>query len=132
VCCVRIAVENGRARIFAPYELRELIKTFPGRRWHPDAKCWSVPAGTVDALASALRAAGQTVFFTAGGTDNRRPAAPSTPGRTWAEHLFAAVGPTHADATYRAMSKVLHPDTGGDTVLMQQLNAARRALGADR
>lgn len=127
----RIAVDDGRARIYAPYELRELIKTFPGRRWHSDAKCWSVPADSVDALADALRAAGQRVFFTAGGADDRRPPSPSTPTRTWAEHLFAAVGPAHADATYRAMSKVLHPDTGGDTALMQQLNAARRALGGD-
>ena len=91
-----------------------------------------MPADSVDALAGALRAAGQHVFFTAGGADNRRAPSPGTPDRTWAEHLFAAVGPAHADATYRAMSKVLHPDTGGDTVLMQQLNAARRALGGDR
>ena len=128
----RISVENGRARIFAPYELRELIKTFPGRRWHPDQKCWSVPAETVDALADAFRAAGQRVFFTVGGTDDRRPPSPSTPTRTWAEHLFVAVGPARADATFRAMAKVLHPDVGGDTTLMQQLNTARRAMGGAR
>jgi len=116
-----------------PYELRELVKTFQGRRWHPDLKCWSVWTDQVDALADVLRAAGRAVYFTAGGNGQRPSATPSTPTPTWAEHLFAAVGPSRTDAAYRAMSKVLHPDTGnGDTVLMQQLNAARRGLDGAR
>jgi hypothetical protein len=129
----RVRVEAELAYVFAPYELRELIKTFPGRRWHPDLKCWSVPAYQVDALADVLRAGGQPVYFTAGGNGQRPSATPSTPTRTWAEHLFAAVGPSRTDAAYRAMSKVLHPDAdNGDTVLMQQLNAGRRGLDGAR
>jgi hypothetical protein len=125
----RIAVVGDFAHVFAPFELRELIKTFPGRRWLPEAKCWRVDASMVNALADVLRAAGQEVFFIAGGSDASRPSSPSTPSPTWAEHLFAAVGPTRHDAAYRALSKVLHPDVdNGDKVLMQQLNAARPQL----
>ena len=119
------------AQVYAPYELRELVKTFPGRRWLPDLKCWRVDTIYVDALADALRAVGEAVFFTNGGRGTSRPLSPSTPSPTWAEHLFAAVGAARHDATYKAMSKVLHPDTGnGDTRLMQQLNAARLRVGA--
>ena len=118
------------AHVYAPYQLRELVKTFPSRRWMPDLKCWRVDAVYVDALADVLRAAGETVYFTAGGTDEHRTS-PSTPSPTWAESLFEAIGPARHDAAYRALSKVLHPDTGnGDTRLMQQLNAARLRVGA--
>ncbi|WP_280300972.1 hypothetical protein [Nocardia neocaledoniensis] len=46
---------------------------------------------------------------------------------TWAEQLFLAVGGARADAVFKALAKILHPDVGkaGDTVLMQQLNDAR-------
>jgi hypothetical protein len=128
----RITVVGVYAHVYAPYQLRELIKTFPGRRWLPDLKCWRVDASMVNALADALRAAGEDVFFTAGGRDTSRPSSPSTPSPTWAEHLFAAVGPARHDAAYRALSKVLHPDVdSGDRVVMQQLNDARPQLPGD-
>ena len=125
----RVAVLGDFAHVYAPYELRDLVKSFPGRRWLPDLKCWRVDASMVNALADVLRAAGQQVYFTAGGSDTSRPSSPSTPSPTWAESLFAAVGPARHDAAYRALSKVLHPDVdNSDRVLMQQLNDARPQL----
>lgn len=48
--------------------------------------------------------------------------------------LFRLVGP-HADHVYRALSKALHPDMGGDEDLMAALTAAhgqRELVSADR
>jgi hypothetical protein len=39
--------------------------------------------------------------------------------------LLDAVGPARIEPVHRALARVLHPDVGGDTALMQQLNAAR-------
>lgn len=131
----RVVADSTSARVFCPYELRELVKTFPGRKWRPDEKCWTVGLSTVDALADALRAVGETVFvtradgtpWTSGRAEHGHRAAPSS---SWAESLLGAVGPERADAVFRALSRVLHPDAGGDTALMQQLNAARTRGGA--
>ena len=40
--------DNGRLIVVLPYtpERVEKIKTIPGRRWHPEEKYWTVPAGT--------------------------------------------------------------------------------------
>ena len=46
----------------------------------------------------------------------------------WASGVFRRVGPHRTDAVYRGLSKLLHPDVGGDTKLMQELNAARREI----
>jgi hypothetical protein len=39
--------------------------------------------------------------------------------------LLDAVGKDRVEPVHRALVKVLHPDVGGDTKLMQELNAAR-------
>ena len=127
----RVVVGSQAARAFVPFELKSIPKSFPGKRWDPVGKCWILPVSMVDALANALRAAGVTVFVTcpdgtpwkSGATGRGHRA---TPGDDWADGLFAAVGPDRVDLVFRALSKTLHPDAAaGDTVLMQQLNAAR-------
>lgn len=42
---IAIRPDNGRLRVHFPYspELVAKIKTVPGRRWHHEDKCWSVP-----------------------------------------------------------------------------------------
>jgi integron integrase len=42
---ISIRPGNGRLLILFPYssEMVAKIKTVPGRRWHPEDKCWSVP-----------------------------------------------------------------------------------------
>jgi len=54
-----------------------------------------------------------------------RPPRPDRGERTWADALLTAAGPELAPRVFKALAAVLHPDTGGDTTLMQQLNAAR-------
>lgn len=133
----RIVVEPGYGFVYAPYELRELVKTFPKRRWLPERKAWRIGSTHVDDCADALRAAGCEVFVTRpdGSAYAGRPGAGrrSTPGDDWAGRLLDAVGADRSEAVFKALTRVLHPDTGnGDTALMQQLNTARdaRRVGA--
>ena len=48
--------EVGRIMVYFPYHLENVsrIKTVPGRRWHPEEKCWSVPH-TSDTIAHLQR-----------------------------------------------------------------------------
>jgi hypothetical protein len=127
----RIIVESEtKSRIFAPYEARELIKSFPGRRWDPSVKCWIVGTLFVDQLAAGLRAAGCEVFvtrpdgtpWTSGQQSAGRRA---QPGPGWADAVLAAVGPQRRDKVFAAFAKVLDPDVGGDPALMRELLTAR-------
>lgn len=133
----RLVVGVSEVRAFVPYELREIPKTFPGRRWDSVGKCWRVGREHLDALADALRAAGCTVYVV-GAPDPRNGQGQhgerSTPGADWADRLLDAVGPQRAERAYKALVKVLHPDAGGDNRLMQELNDAwgRRQGGADQ
>ncbi len=36
---------NGRLTVVLPDSVEQVarMKTIPGRRWHPEEKCWSVP-----------------------------------------------------------------------------------------
>lgn len=127
----RIVVGRQEAKAFVPYETRSIPKSFPGKRWDPVGKHWTVSVDFVDALADALRVAGCEVFithpngasWTSGSTSHGTR---STPAADWADQVFTAVGPDRVDLVFRALSKTLHPDAAaGDTVLMQQLNGAR-------
>jgi hypothetical protein len=42
----------------------------------------------------------------------------------WAHLLFRRIGRHRSDAVYRALSKCLHPDVGGDNALQRELNDA--------
>ena len=45
----------------------------------------------------------------------------------WAAAVFVRVGPERVPAVYRALSRCLHPDAGGDTQIQQELNSAHDA-----
>jgi curved DNA-binding protein CbpA len=45
-------------------------------------------------------------------------------------HLLSTAPPELIDAAYRVLAKQHHPDTGGDTVVMQRLNGAYDVLKA--
>jgi hypothetical protein len=119
----------GRTRVQFRYDAAvvALIKaTVPGycRSYEPAARCWYVNPTWVPSLASVLRARGHLVI-----EPERTPPPPPPPQRrtdaTWAQQLFAAVGPHRQASVYRALSRVLHPDTStGDHTLQLQLNAA--------
>jgi hypothetical protein len=112
----------------------EILKALPSyaRRWDPDRKLWRVDVGYARSLAGNLRELGYVVV---GIEPPREP--PRTNGRTidgadWAHTLLHRVGPERRERVFRGLSKLLHPDVGGDTVLMRELNAAREQLGGNR
>ncbi len=55
-----------------------------------------------------------------------------TSRRGWADQVLAAVGTEREDRTFRALARVLHPDTGGDERLMRELLAARERRNSSR
>lgn len=117
----RIVVGYLDAQVYAPFALKDVCRTLPGRRWDKLGKCWVIPATFVDEAANVLRAAGCTVYVTKPNgepwTSGRAGAGHrATPGGRWAELLLEAVGPQRADAVFRALTRILHPDAGGDLV----------------
>lgn len=128
---VHIEVGRLEAKVHSPFEAKDLIKDLPRtwRHWDAAEKCWIVELHAVDTLKSSLRLAGFTVRTThRAGSEQRYSAPPPRSQRnpdTWADAMYKALGKSLADKAYKALVPVLHPDRGGDTVCMQQLNAAR-------
>ena len=107
----------------------DLLKTAVpsyARSWNPSERMWTVDADWARPLAGILRSAGHTV------TGLQPPKPPPTRNghgdADWAKTLFRRVGPGRTDIVYRMLSKALHPDVGGDTRLMQELNDARNEI----
>lgn len=128
---VHIQVGTFDAKVHSPFEAKDIIKELPHRwrRWDKDDKCWVVELHAVDSLKSSLRMAGFTVRTThdAGSRQSYYTPPPRTErsADSWADSMYRALGKELGDKAYKALVPVLHPDRGGDTVCMQQLNAAR-------
>lgn len=147
---VRIEVGPITAEVHSPYDPArvDIIKTIPGRTWDKDGKFWKIPSGRVASLKAALEASGDQVqvIGTPVGRSSENDAiiarlereklrlqqeiirlknAQAASAQNWAEQLLGRLDPDQADKAYRALSRILHPDVGGPTALMQQLNAAR-------
>jgi hypothetical protein len=112
-------------------EVVELIKMIPhtARSFDSATKQWTVKHGHVNGLVANLKKMGHTVIGLDDAKDDtkRDPKPDADPFLALLEH----VGTTRAAATYKALSKVLHPDTAtGDNRLQQQLNDAYEMNGA--
>lgn len=116
-----------RFAIISPYEARGVMKTLPGCRWDPHRKVWTFPVANLDVIKELLRRAG-IIYDDINEKRSRNTTQPAD--NAWAVALFTAVGPDLADDVYRALSRILHPDTGGNTQLMAALNSARPKAGA--
>lgn len=114
------AVLSGRT-----FEAKEIIRDYGGT-WDKASKTWHVSTSAAYSLADALYAAGHDVRI----ADSRaqdQPAPSGSPGINWAESTLTTVGkvsPDLMERAFKALAKVLHPDVGGDTRLMQTLNDA--------
>jgi hypothetical protein len=92
------------------------------RTWDPDDKLWSVSEPYVDRVLRALQPHVGPIET----ADLRRPnLKPGVPGKAnWAHALYDALPDHLKQPAFRALTKVLHPDIGGDLKLAQQLNDA--------
>jgi len=129
------AQPGGRVLLRWPYEptLVNLIKTIPASRrsWDAANKAWRLER-TSDAadFLNAARQLGHAVvgseWLTGGQRGSSTAAQAPTSTVDVFRRLFDLVGPTRGEQTFRALTKVLHPDREtGDTELMQALNQAR-------
>jgi hypothetical protein len=122
---------HGRpAYIRSPFAAKDAIKSLPNRAWDAATKRWVIPAADVNIAARVLREEGWRVEIiepVQAGT--RTPPLPQT--ASWADAMFKAIPGRLHQPVFRALTKVLHPDVGGDLVAMQQLTAAKdRAVAA--
>ena len=98
------------------------------RSWNKARREWLILEAVYAAeLAGVLRSAGHTII----GLDTpKRAHAPDPSG--WARAVFQRVGPHRAALAYRLLSRVCHPDHGGDHQLQIELNQAYAELPAER
>lgn len=111
-----------------PYN-RHLVETLKssvpswGRQWKPDTKQWVIDGLYARGLAADLRTVGCTVIGLTAEPPPRTAPAADDPSK-WAHLLFRRVGTDRRQAIYRALSKCLHPDVGGDAAMQREMNDA--------
>jgi hypothetical protein len=118
-------------------EVVAILEDIPdfARKWWPASRSWWIFGYYAGYLASELDAHGHTVigldpthWRRHGGEHSAQHN--SYAGDDWAKALFARVGPERADAVFKALTRVLHPDNqdSGDGRLQQELNDAYSEL----
>ena len=102
-------------------ELLKAIVPHYSRTWNAHRREWLVDAVYARELADVVARSGHTVIgLTASRADDDVSC--------WARMLFKRVGRHRSDQVYRALSKCLHPDVGGEADLQRELNAAHAEL----
>ena len=89
------------------------------RRWSPPRREWVIDEVCGQRLAAALRRINCTIV----GLDNDLRYS-GTDSAEWARAVFQRVGHDRAPLAYKLLSRVCHPDHGGDHQLRIELNAA--------
>jgi len=117
---------HGRpAYIRSPYAAKDAIKSLPNRAWDAATKRWTIPASDVPLAARILREEGWRVEVIEPVQSGTRTPPPPPQAGTWADAMFKAIPARLHPPVFRALTKVLHPDVGGDLVAMQTLTAAK-------
>ena len=117
---VHFTRDGHTAHVTFTYDVRavEIIKSIPGRRYDPRRKRWTIDVTTVRHAVERFTNAGFTV------TADKASHATTSPNTNAIGALFEKLPPRLRTDAYKSLARVLHPDVGGDTVLMQQLNDA--------
>lgn len=127
---IRITTRRARASVAFPYDEEgvDIIRSIPGRRWDSTARYWTVPEDEVRLTATRFHAAGFDVLIDGEMFTPRTSASPRRTNPLGDPMLafFRVLPVALRQPAYRALARVLHPDAGGDTALMQQLNRANK------
>lgn len=123
---VAISISNDyEAKIRSKYDSQvvQIIKLIPGRSWEPDDKLWTIPPEYAPHLAKALENLGYYVSI----DDFRNTAQTRTQasGSDVFQQFIDALPATLRKQAWKAVAIILHPDTGGDTISMQQWNKVK-------
>jgi hypothetical protein len=119
-------------------EVVAILEDIPhfARTWRPATRSWWIFGYYAGHLASELAAHGHTVIgldpthWQRHGSRHNGAQHNGYSGDGWATALFARVGPERADAVFKALTRVLHPDNvaTGDAALQRELNDARAEM----
>lgn len=105
------------------------------RTWNPDAKSWTMREPFIRVMAAILERRFGDIETVPADPGRHRPPFTVVHGGAgdpdlMTLHLRDDAPAVLIDAAYRCLSKLHHPDTGGDTETMQRLNAAYARLQA--
>ena len=110
-------------------EMLKLVVPSHARTWSKPRREWLIEIVYGKPLADALGRLGATVI----GLDDPQPQRQHTTDPAgWARAVFQRVGPTRAPLAYRLLSRLCHPDHGGDHQLQVELNQAYAELPTER
>jgi hypothetical protein len=101
-------------------EAVEIMKSVPVHRWSREDKRWTTEASWVELLAKRFTEKGYAVAIDG---EVWRPPDPKVLAPPL-EAFFRALPAHLRGPAYKALVRVLHPDTGGDNEWMKQLNKA--------
>ena len=126
---------DGSVRLTFPYaaELVDALKaTVPGyaRRYDPATRAWTITpayAHVASQLMHDVFPDVEIVDHTAAGSGFDRGGDPREAALV-VLHLRPSAPPELVDAAYRCLAKLHHPDAGGSTAVMQQINRAVESI----
>jgi hypothetical protein len=123
---------DGSYRVTFPYHpgvvegIKNIVPSH-SRVYDPDQKAWFVAS----AYERIIRQLLEDVFITVE-TDSERTAPPrqaTGSTDTYAVlHLLPTAPPELVESAYRCLSRLHHPDVGGNTTMMQRINAAASTI----
>ena len=122
------AAERSRGYASAAAGRTELAADY-ARSWDPHNRCWYIDGfDWALILAATLKNHGHVVVGLEPPPQQRQRGDDAN----WARQMFHAVGSSRHGPVYRALSRVLHPDTPtGDTQLQRELNEAHAEISTN-
>lgn len=119
----RIFADTDEIGIWGNYEDRAEFKSLPGAYWDKDDRCWRVGRRfltEVEDLVETLNSG-----MPGSGSKASSPSAPIPSQRSeLLKAMLRAIPAEQSERTYKALVKTWHPDVGGETGLMADLNNA--------
>lgn len=124
---ITTSANGGPASVRFGYDeaLVEIMRGVPDRKWDATHKRWLVPDYCVVGLAEQFAVEGESVVIDGELYERYVHAGASSDGPFGP--LFDALPASLVQPVYRALIKVLHPDVGGDSELMKELNRVVRS-----
>lgn len=124
---VVITTGGGLADVSFKYDAEavSIVKLIPSKVWNADGKYWTIYASHVPVLANMLTARGHEVSVNGNRWVRTDAAPPPRDSENPFTDFFAGLPEEYRVRAYKALTRVFHPDTGGDLVLMKKLNEAK-------
>lgn len=127
----RVSISEVRLYFSFDQQVIDIIRTIPGRRWNKDLRCWIVAHSSLRLLSDTLVSLGHRVIVS-GPSDQREyertKREREARDNDWADQLLGRCSAELSEKVFKALTRVLHPDAGGDNTLMRDLNVARDRL----